>query len=124
MAPHRAYLHHDGQEPTVSGFSRAKSRLDSRMAEIAAQDANAAGEGIEPVVIAPWRLHDARRTLATGLQRLGVRFEVTEAVLNHTSGASRSGVAAVYQRYGWEAEKRSALYAWADHCDHVAASVR
>src|SRR6478752_5064977 len=36
-------------------------------------------------------LHDLRRTLATGLQRLGVRLEVTEAVLNHLSG-SRAGV--------------------------------
>jgi integrase len=104
---------------TVSGFSRAKSRLDARMAEIAEQDAQEAGESVEPVVIAPWRLHDARRTLATGLQRLGVRFEVTEAVLNHTAGASRSGVAAVYQRHGWGPEKRAALDAWAGHCDRV-----
>jgi hypothetical protein len=35
---------------------------------------------------------------ATGLQRLGVRLEVTEAVLNHISG-SRAGVAGVYQRH-------------------------
>ena len=34
-----------------------------------------------------WRLHDLRRTVATGLQRLGVRLEVTEAVLNHVSGS-------------------------------------
>ena len=61
-----------------------------------------------------WRLHDLRRTLATGFQRLGVRFEVTEAVLNHLSGA-RSGVAGVYQRHHWTDEKRTALQAWADH---------
>ena len=36
-------------------------------------------------------LHDLRRTVATGLQRLGVRLEVTEAVLNHISG-SRAGI--------------------------------
>jgi hypothetical protein len=34
-----------------------------------------------------WTLHDRRRTLATGMQRLGVRFEVTEAILNHVSGS-------------------------------------
>jgi integrase len=104
---------------SVSGFSRAKSRLDCRMAEFAMQDAQDAGADVEPVIIAPWRLHDARRTLATGLQRLGVRFEVTEAILNHTAGESRSGVAAVYQRHGWGPEKRAALDAWADHCDRV-----
>ena len=83
------------------------------------KDADEAGKDGNTVQLAAWRVHDARRTLATGLQRLGVRFEVTEAVLNHTSGASRSGVAAVYQRHSWGPEKRAALDAWADHCDGV-----
>ncbi|HMN53310.1 MAG TPA: integrase, partial [Sphingopyxis sp.] len=59
-------------------------------------------------------LHDLRRTLATGFQRLGVRFEVTEAVLNHVSG-SRAGVAAIYQRHDWKPEKIAAMTAWNDH---------
>ena len=59
-----------------------------------------------------WTLHDMRRTVATGLQRLGVRFEVTEAVLNHVSGA-KGGIAGVYQRHDWKDEKRDALHAWA-----------
>ena len=49
-----------------------------------------------------------RRTLATGLQRLGVRLEVTEAVLNHLSG-SRAGMVGIYQRHDWAEEKRPAL---------------
>ena len=61
-----------------------------------------------------WRLHDLRRTMATGLQRLGVRLEVTEAVLNHVSG-SRAGIVGVYQRHGWSDEKRAALTAWGEH---------
>ena len=59
-----------------------------------------------------WTLHDLRRTLATGLQRLGVRLEVTEAVLNHVSG-SRAGIVGVYQRHDYFTEKRKALDAWA-----------
>lgn len=59
-----------------------------------------------------WQMHDIRRTVATGLQRIGVRFEVTEAVLNHVSG-SKSGIAGVYQRHDWKAEKREALEKWA-----------
>ena len=59
-------------------------------------------------------MHDLRRTFATGLQRLGVRLEVTEAVLNHISG-SRGGIAGVYQRHDWATEKRAALDAWAGH---------
>lgn len=75
-------------------------------------DATIADDGGEPA--APWRLHDLRRTVATGLQRLGVRFEVTEAVLNHV-GSARAGVAGVYQRHDWKQEKRDALDAWGRH---------
>lgn len=66
-----------------------------------------------------WRLHDLRRTLATGLQRLGVRLEVTEAILNHTGG-SRAGIVGVYQRHEWAEEKRAALDAWGAHVMRVA----
>jgi len=58
-------------------------------------------------------LHDFRRTAATGLQKLGVRLEVTEAILNHKSGAV-SGTVAIYQRHDWKVEKREALDNWAD----------
>ncbi|MGI4940706.1 MAG: tyrosine-type recombinase/integrase [Janthinobacterium lividum] len=61
-----------------------------------------------------WRVHDLRRTVATGLQRLGSRLEVTEAVLNHVSG-SRGGIVGIYQRHDWKMEKRAALDAWAAH---------
>ena len=57
-------------------------------------------------------LHDFRRTCATGLQKMGVRLEVTEAILNHKSG-SVSGIVAIYQRHDWKEEKREALDAWA-----------
>jgi hypothetical protein len=65
-----------------------------------------------------WTLHDLRRTCATGLQKLGVRLEVTEAVLNHVSG-SRDGIVGVYQRHNWAPEKIAALSAWGDRVDAV-----
>jgi integrase len=104
-------------ETAISGYSRGKSRLDAKMLELARADALKAGDDPDSVRLSPWRLHDARRTIATAMQRLGVRFEVVEGILNHTAGASRSGVAAVYQRHGWGPEKRAAMDAWADHCD-------
>lgn len=64
--------------------------------------------------VAEWRLHDLRRTVATGFQKLGVRLEVTEAVLNHVSG-SRAGIVGVYQRHDWAEEKVKALAEWAAH---------
>lgn len=89
-----------GRSP-ISGISKAKTALDAAVAK-----------ECDGKILAPWRLHDLRRTLATGFQRLGIRFEVTEATLNHISGA-KGGVAGIYQRHDWKAEKRSALDAWA-----------
>ncbi|MBA3525874.1 MAG: site-specific integrase [Sphingomonas sp.] len=91
----------------VSGFSKAKARLEHFIAQATGESA-----------VEAWRLHDLRRTVATGLQRLGVRFEVTEAVLNHVSG-SRSGIAGIYQRHDWREEKRTALDSWAAHISYV-----
>lgn len=84
-----------GSSP-ISGFGRTKRRLDDVML---AND---------------WRLHDLRRTAASGMARLGVQPHVIEKVLNHVSGEI-SGVAAVYNRHGYEAEKRTALSLWSDH---------
>lgn len=98
----------NGRTP-ISGITKAKQRLDTAIAK------RRDGE-----TLSDWRIHDLRRTLATGLQRLGIRFEVTEAVLNHVSGA-KSGVAGVYQQHDWKEEKRSALDAWARHVAAIAA---
>lgn len=105
--PRRGFLFSTTGETTVSGFSRAKKRLDKAIAKLVKETKDA-----EPVNA--WRLHDLRRTLATGMQKLGVRFEVTEAVLNHVSGA-KSGIGGVYQRHDWGPEKIIALQSWSDH---------
>lgn len=99
----------------ISGFSKAKKALDEKAQE---QRKQGLAEGMELAELPAWRLHDLRRTVATGLQRLGIRFEVTEAVLNHVSGA-KGGVAGIYQRYDWKSEKRAALDAWANHVDRL-----
>jgi integrase len=85
-----------GRDGPFNGFGKAKAALD------------------EACGVKDWRLHDLRRTVATGLQKLGVRLEVTEAVLNHVSG-SRAGIVGVYQRHDYAAEKRAALSAWGNH---------
>jgi hypothetical protein len=48
------------------------------------------------------------------MQQQGVVLQVVEAILGHVAG-SRRGVAGVYQRYGYVAEKRAALEAWGEH---------
>lgn len=89
-----------------TGYAKGKNKLDEIIAE-------RRGDALPP-----WRLHDLRRTLATNFQRLGVRFEVTEAILNHV-GTARSGVAGIYQRYDWKNEKREALDLWNKHLENL-----
>jgi integrase len=95
----RALVFGDGSGP-FQGWSKAKAALDKRL-------------GIES-----WRLHDIRRTVATGMADLGVQPHVIEAVLNHVSG-HKAGVAGVYNRARYTHEKRVALSAWADHVESL-----
>ncbi|MGR3562946.1 MAG: tyrosine-type recombinase/integrase [Heliomarina sp.] len=102
----------------VSGFGRAKERIDALMlAELKAM-AKEQGDDPDEVELPPWRLHDLRRTAASGMARLGVGIHVVEKVLNHVTG-SISGVAAVYNRHSYQDEMRSALQAWANYVDNL-----
>ncbi|MCK9549764.1 site-specific integrase [Aquamicrobium sp.] len=101
-----------GKTP-VSGFSKAKKKLDELMLKKLRDRAEQRGEDPEEIMLAPWRLHDLRRTGATNLQALGVPVEVTEAILNHISGTT-SGIAGVYNLYKYEDEKRRALLTWSE----------
>jgi integrase len=71
--------------------------------------------------IAPWRIHDLRRTAATGMAELRVQPHIIEAVLNHVSG-HKAGVAGIYNRARYEGEMREALQRWADHLDQITSS--
>jgi integrase len=90
------------RDAAVSGFSRAKDRLDAGIAA-AVTDGPPVGH---------WTFHDLRRTMASGMARLGIQLPVIEKVLNHTSGTFR-GVVGVYQRHSFSDEKRKALDSWA-----------
>jgi integrase len=69
-----------------------------------------------------WRLHDLRRTCVSGMARLGVAPHVADKILNHQSGTI-SGVAAVYQRHEFLAERRAALDTWAAHIECILAGL-
>lgn len=107
-------------ETSISGYSRAKNRLDARMLELAQEEASARGEDPAGITIAPWRLHDLRRTAASGMAKLGAPIHVVESILNHKSGTI-SGVAAIYNRHDYAAEKRLWLSRWADTVQREAA---
>jgi len=88
-----------------SGWSAAKLQLDSRIILTTGQS------------LAPWRLHDARRTMRSGLGRLGIPPHIAELAINHTKG----GVQAIYDRYTYQGEIARALVLWADHIRVVVA---
>jgi len=96
----------------VSGFSKAKRRLDELALALLRKEASDRGDDPEIVTLPDRRLHDIRRTVATGMARLGINLPVIEKVLNHVSG-SFAGIVGVYQRHKFEDEKRKALEAWA-----------
>jgi integrase len=88
-------------------FHRPKLELDRIMADLA----RAEGRHVEA-----WRLHDLRRSAATGMATLGVLPHIVEAVLNHVSGA-KGGIAGVYNWAEYAAEKKAALERWAAHLE-------
>ncbi len=65
-----------------------------------------------------WRLHDLRRTAVSGMARLGVAPHVADKILNHQSGTI-SGVAAIYQRHEFMAERKVAIERWGDHLSGI-----
>jgi integrase len=65
-----------------------------------------------------WRLHDLRRTCASGMQKLGISVPVIEKALNHTSGTFR-GIVGVYQQHDYADEVRIALQKWADRIEEI-----
>jgi integrase len=60
-----------------------------------------------------WTLHDLRRTVRTGMSKLGVKPHVAELVLNHV--AHRSGVVGVYDHHDYQPEIADALTRWEAH---------
>jgi integrase len=97
----RGVLHVSDHLFAARGFvnwTRSKAALDQRLAG----------------AVKPWRIHDIRRTVATGMINLGIEPHHIEAVLNH-HGGHRVGVAGVYNRSAYEPQIKMALARWSEH---------
>jgi len=107
-----------GKRAPISGFSDILDQLREKIAAERAEHASQPGNdgGASPL---DWRLHDFRRTGVTAMARLGVAPHVADRILNHVEGTIR-GVAAVYQRHDFLAERETALNLWAQHVAAVA----
>jgi integrase len=81
-----------GGERPISGFSKMKLKIDAAIAE----------------PIAPWRFHDLRRTMRTGLSALPIPNNVAELCIAH----AQPGLHQVYDRHSYRDEKRRAFELW------------
>lgn len=95
------YVFSGNGETSVKGYSKAKARLDKRMGEVPA-----------------WRIHDLRRTAASGMDGLGFRTIVIEYILNHISG-TRGGLTGTYQRHPNLEERKRAIEAWGNYVEQL-----
>ncbi|MBL4626729.1 MAG: site-specific integrase [Roseicyclus sp.] len=86
------------EDRAFNGWGKSKQRFDKTLE------------------VAPYTLHDLRRTFSSNMARLSTPIHVTEKLLNHISGTV-SGVAAVYNRYSYLDEMRLAVSC---HDDHLA----
>jgi integrase len=68
--------------------------------------------------VSAWVVHDIRRSVATGMADIGIAPHIIEAVLNHVSG-HKGGVAGIYNRSPYAAEKAAALLKWDEHVASV-----
>ena len=94
----------NGKTP-VSGFSKAKRKLDAIMQDLLKAE------------VLPWRIHDLRRTAATHMgEQLDVDPGVIERILNHLSG-EQGGLQGIYQRQQYRAKRKAALSAWGDYIE-------
>ncbi len=93
-----AFTTTSGKRP-FSGFVKAKRRLD------------------EASKVTDWTLHDIRRTVGTGMARLGISSDIRGRVFNHSKRNAGGVTDAVYNFYDYAPEKRSALEKWAQHVD-------
>jgi integrase len=104
--PDRNYVFGRTADAPFVGWVKPRHELDKRIAATTGAP------------LPYWTPHDLRRTAATRLGDLGVLPHVIEAILNHVSG-HKAGVAGIYNRATYAAEKRAALTLWAEHVRSV-----
>lgn len=100
-------------ETSVSGFSKARKRLDDAILD--ARKKAAAERGEEAAEMPHWVLHDLRTTFNThACERLGIDAAVADRILNHMATATRSKIMRIYNRSELYEPRKQALAAWAD----------
>lgn len=94
-----------GGKTAISGFSKAKTRMDGLLAvQMSVSDEDRGkNQGI-----AAWVIHDIRRTVRTHLSALPVQDNIRELVIAH----AKQGLHRVYDQHSYQDEKRECLELW------------
>lgn len=95
-----------GGDNPVSGFGRGRERIAAAMADVSGAE------------VAPFTLHDLRRSAATGMAALGIAPHVVDKILNHSSGKI-TGVAKIYNRFEYLGERKAGFDSWARHVESL-----
>jgi hypothetical protein len=106
----RSVQRREGREYVFGIASRGFSGWGWHVLKLNARIIAARGNPLED-----WRLHDLRRSMRTGLGKLGIAPHIAELCINHVKG----GVQAIYDRYTYLPQIGAALAAWAVHVEMI-----
>lgn len=96
---------------SVSGYARAKRRLDRIISERRAAKA----EQQEITEIEHWTMHDVRTTFSTlACEILGADIAVVDRILNHVATATTSKIMRVYNKSEFFEPRKRVLREWAE----------
>ena len=95
-------------------FPAAKNRFKNKPATVFNSWGNSKADFDEELDIAPWKVHDLRRTLRTKWAELVISPEVAEKYINHVSG-THGGLDAIYNHYKYEKPMQNAVEVWERH---------
>lgn len=104
-----------GPSPFVFPSSSGENAITAHAAT------RAIGRARPELGLAHFRVHDLRRTVATGMASLGVNPHTISLVLDHISATKGTVTGAVYVKYSFDREKRDALERWATHLEGLIA---
>ena len=97
---------------SVSGFAKAKRRLDRLVAGARAKTAQESGVELRPMP--HWTFHDLRTTFTTlACDELNVDVAVADRILNHVATATTSKIMRTYNKSELFEPRRHALRSWA-----------
>ena len=105
----------------VSGFTKAKRRLDAAI--LAARKKSAESSGSKAVPMPHWTIHDLRTTFSTqACDALGIDMAVADRILNHVATATTSKIVRIYNQSELFEPRKLALAKWAELVERLNSS--